>query len=1330
VDVAELSYRISSTDVDRASRSLDKHSSSARKTETATDRMNKETEISSRRFREMGGYVRAASAALAAFGAARLVREVVRVEQSVQSMNRTFIAATGSIQAGAAEMEFARKESDRLGLNFEKTARSYAQLAAAARGSALEGRKTREVFTAVSEASAALGLSADQSEGALRALQQMMSKGTVQAEELRGQLGERIPGAFNLMAKGLGVTTAELNKMLEQGEVLAEKALPALAAELRKSFGSQAVEGSKQLTAQINRLDNAFFELAAEGSVDGVAEGISDLASALQDPATKQGLTSLINGMVQFAEWGIKAASGVTRLAKAIGENLAAAVGGISMDDTDRLIERQRELMGLIGIQLQAQAQGTPLSENKRLQALNAELDAVQNLIRLNQQLNSGSTDSSGSGGSGGSGGGSLSGNNNEEESNRKLAERLSLLREENSLIAAGHAAEEAKFIAAFNQSRGLEREVVLVQDANRRLIEQEREKQLAAEEAKAEVDDYLNADFTGAIEGFDGISRAIVGSVEALEGLAAESEAYYKARDAAGKDSVKLAEVESKHQRQQIGLYGDLLSHSKQYFKEGSSGYKTMEKAEKAFRAVEIALALENLAVKLGLMEAEKLAHIASEGLKQAASAVTAAISSMAGLPFPANLAALAATVVVLQKLGQSVFGGGGGGSTGAPSDPVQAIDTAGLYQTVGPIADISEQSEGIQNGLEMIASLSREQIPYLADMTRSLKNLEEATFRSAEAFVKGNFGSGTLSLSGNRVGEAIMGQLGGTFTGADTIALQQAVDYFRSQVAIGQDQRMSGLGSKAALVAGGDFMSNDTLQFNIESLNANLVALAEAQSRDSAQNAQNSTFARSIEQGIIDAAELMRESLGAIGIAAGDINSAILPDLSIDASEGNDAIRDKIAAFFDDVFNNMLNIGSPLIASLQQLGEGAIETVSRIVTQTEILRDFGRAFDYDLDAIGINSLIMASDLLAEKAGGVERFAANVEDIISLLTTDAEKIQRTEAAVSALFASFGSGVPETLDGLRNLVENLPDTTQEFGAEFFTAITENTDLLREYYALQTQSQEDLFSLNMRLLKAQGEETEILLRSRERELEKATEAERAILEQIFAQEDLNAANAEAAKIAKEQERAQEAANAAAQRTASSLLSAAKTLSDFADSARGGLGSEQLGLVATQQKFFAALNEFRGGDIEAAREAATLGQKVIDLARNSVGSSIELNRIVATVSEAASATAKTIANQIDPSLIVQENQLSVLEEIRDSIGIDNQLSTANLPAVATSASSESDLRENERLESIESRLSSIAESLHSGLFSIAKNTGETSKYVRRWDGEGLPPERETA
>ncbi len=145
----------------------------------------------------------------------------------------------------ARKWRFWKNESERLGLNLLETAKSYMQIAAAAKGTELDGERTRDIFTAIAEASTVLQLSVDQTNGAIRAIGQIMSKGKVQAEELRGQLGERLYGAFQLAARGMGITTAELDKMLEQGQVIAEDFLPKFAAEIRNTFSDGVPAASK-----------------------------------------------------------------------------------------------------------------------------------------------------------------------------------------------------------------------------------------------------------------------------------------------------------------------------------------------------------------------------------------------------------------------------------------------------------------------------------------------------------------------------------------------------------------------------------------------------------------------------------------------------------------------------------------------------------------------------------------------------------------------------------------------------------------------------------------------------------------------------------------------------------------------------------------------------------------------------------------------------------------------------------------------------------------------------------------------------------------------------
>ena len=221
-------------------------------------------------FKKLNRGVKSASAAVfslrgafAAVGAVGLGRSLVNASVSLERINNTMRAATGSAAGAAAEMSFVRSEAQRLGLDLESSATQFAQLAAAAKGTSLAGAQTREIFTAVSEASTVLGLSSEQTRGALRALEQMISKGNVQAEELRGQLGERLPGAFQIAARAMGVTTEKLNDMLETGDVAADQLLPALAKELRATFGPEVERAAKSTQATLNRLNTSLFQFSA-----------------------------------------------------------------------------------------------------------------------------------------------------------------------------------------------------------------------------------------------------------------------------------------------------------------------------------------------------------------------------------------------------------------------------------------------------------------------------------------------------------------------------------------------------------------------------------------------------------------------------------------------------------------------------------------------------------------------------------------------------------------------------------------------------------------------------------------------------------------------------------------------------------------------------------------------------------------------------------------------------------------------------------------------------------------------------------------------------------
>ena len=195
------------------------------------------------------------------FGGLALGKAVIETTAKFQSLSNAITAASGSGAAGAKNLKFLNEQVDRLGLDINAAYSGYKTFSGALMGSTLAGDRTNTIFRQVSEAATVMGLSGEQTEGAFLALGQMVSKGTVQAEELRGQLAERIPGAFQIAARAMGVTTQELGKMLQKGEVVANDFLPKFGAELEKQFGSKATGASQSLQSNLNRLDASWERL-------------------------------------------------------------------------------------------------------------------------------------------------------------------------------------------------------------------------------------------------------------------------------------------------------------------------------------------------------------------------------------------------------------------------------------------------------------------------------------------------------------------------------------------------------------------------------------------------------------------------------------------------------------------------------------------------------------------------------------------------------------------------------------------------------------------------------------------------------------------------------------------------------------------------------------------------------------------------------------------------------------------------------------------------------------------------------------------------------------
>ncbi len=213
---------------------------------------------------QLGGRVQGLSQLLGqmagALGAAFTFRELVSAAAQMEQLRSGLAAVTQDAAKAGQELEFVRGVAGRIGADVTEVGQAFLGLSAATRGTAVEGEPTRQVFEAVATAMGKAGKSSAETGNALQALSQMASKGVVQSEELRGQLGEALPGALNAASKGLGLTTAELMKLVEEGKITANDLFPALASGLNELYGG--APQAQTLSQEFANVKNAFVEMA------------------------------------------------------------------------------------------------------------------------------------------------------------------------------------------------------------------------------------------------------------------------------------------------------------------------------------------------------------------------------------------------------------------------------------------------------------------------------------------------------------------------------------------------------------------------------------------------------------------------------------------------------------------------------------------------------------------------------------------------------------------------------------------------------------------------------------------------------------------------------------------------------------------------------------------------------------------------------------------------------------------------------------------------------------------------------------------------------------
>jgi tape measure domain-containing protein len=250
----------------------------------------------------LGNFVKGNLISGAITSAMDIIREGVGDTYQTALKNSSLNTAINSTTKGQGQQAVSMTSNivDKYGLDYESSLEGVKTLTGGLMGMNIPLEKQMKIFEGVSAGVAAMKLGSEQSKGAMLALGQMASKGTVSAEELRGQLGERIPGAFNIAARAMNMTEAQLGKMMQKGEIASKDFLPKFAAEMQKTFGAAALSEANGPAAIQNKFNKAIFLMKASIG-EGLMPVITPMIQAFTSLATtvipyiREGLSSVIN---------------------------------------------------------------------------------------------------------------------------------------------------------------------------------------------------------------------------------------------------------------------------------------------------------------------------------------------------------------------------------------------------------------------------------------------------------------------------------------------------------------------------------------------------------------------------------------------------------------------------------------------------------------------------------------------------------------------------------------------------------------------------------------------------------------------------------------------------------------------------------------------------------------------------------------------------------------------------------------------------------------------------------------------------------------------------
>lgn len=456
-----------------------------------------------------------------------------------------------------------------------------------------------------------------------------------------------------------------------------------------------------------------------------------------------------------------------------------------------------------------------------------------------------------------------------------------------------------------------------------------------------------------------------------------------------------------------QIQAYGDMAAAAKGFFKEGSTGYKALAAAEKVYRVAQLAFSLQSMIQN----SAETATTVANAEVRATAEG-TAGIAAQSKLPFPFNIAAMAATGAALIAAGVAVFGGGGGGKNTLPQS------NTGTGTVLG---DGSAQSESVVHAIEALRDVDTVMLSYSRQMANSLRSIDNQIGGFASLVLR----TGDVNASGG-VTEGFSANAIGSTLGAIPVIGGILKGLF---------------GTKTKVVGSGLFGEAQTLEdilgngfdasyysdiqkkkkfFGITTSTRYSTRYTDA---DAGLENQFTLILREFNNAILAAAGPLGESTDAIR----DKLSGFVVDIGKIDLQGltGEEIQEKLSAVFGAAADKMATAAFPGIERFQAVGEGLFETLVRVSSTVE-------SVTASLDLLGSSALDLSVDNKVALAGQFENvgeFTSAIEGYFEAIYTEEEQVAARTTQMAQVFESLGATMPSSIEAFRSLVEAQDLTT-------------------------------------------------------------------------------------------------------------------------------------------------------------------------------------------------------------------------------------------------------------------------------------------------------------